>query len=268
MGSPTGAYSLLGQLRSESDIQSTRDKFYLNRDMEIERREEQEQREDRAGLTGWLRGAGSIGAGLLATLVTGGITSPVLAGIVAGGITGAGSLAGSKAAGWMSDVDIGKFNVADDEAAEKDYKESQWAGALSDAITAGTLQGMATKAGGWKDLLGIEETGKVLDPAIDRVGEKVGTEGSKYISKPTTLESRASDIISGTKVDADIADPVFSKMADTRITESIVPTTNTLSYKPSIPDWLKDLFGESSKVVEPIKPLHELLPWTKATKIW
>ena len=164
MGHPLRAYSLLGNLQNQSRMDTVASNYNLTKDVTKEARDEEKKRIKREKNTGFGRLLGT-GTSLLASLllapVTGGLSIAAQAAI-AGGTAGLASAGGQWATGGFNKVKTGKFNIAEDKAAEDRHKGSLLSNVLSDTLV-GTIGG-ATK--GIANAKRTKDVAKVAKPTI------------------------------------------------------------------------------------------------------
>lgn len=104
----------------------------------LERQKEEEEQEKRANAGGIFRMLGGLGGGILAAVLTGGMSLPLSAAIT-GLASGVGGTAARAISGAQNQVGIGKWDVAAGEKREGDYRSSLVSGGIKDTITSGLL---------------------------------------------------------------------------------------------------------------------------------
>jgi len=104
----------------------------------LERQEELEAEKRRASSGGLARLFGGGAAGLLAAVLTGPMSLPLSAAIT-GLASGAGGAVARGISGAQNQVGVGKWDVAQGEQREEDYRSGIVSGGISDAITSGLM---------------------------------------------------------------------------------------------------------------------------------
>jgi len=144
MAHPLSAYAALANARGSSRMTNRSSNYEMTADVAEERRKEEKKRREREGLASIGRLLGGGGAGLLATLLTGGMASPIAAALISGALGGAGSAGGQFLAGGMKNIKSGKWDIEKDKQREEDWDNTTIARIGQDALSS-ALSGAANQ---------------------------------------------------------------------------------------------------------------------------
>ena len=159
---PLSAYGSLGGLRAGAEARRGESAVDLitsqRRELQVEGKSIR-KREKKRGTGGLL---GGLGLGILATILTGGMASPLLASLIVGASTAAGSAGGQAIGIGGHKMPVGMWNVTKDKERKQHYKDALWADALKSGLAAGTFHYGLGKAGLLDKLLGKTAGGSPL----------------------------------------------------------------------------------------------------------